>query len=100
MHRFMLEPCDKGILLGCAAAPKRGCLPTHKFLPAVLTRMDRALHCERYNTPRPAYSMLLAALKLQLLTGSRDPIASIISQVDSTDSMTIPPRPSFGHANR
>ena len=68
-------------------------------LPAVLTRMDRALHCERY-TPRPAYSMLLAALKLQLLTGSRDPIASIISQVDSTDSMTIPPRPSFGHANR
>ena len=49
-------------------------------LPAVLARLDNALHCERY-TPRPAYSMLLAALKLQLLTGSPDPTAQSVSQV-------------------
>ena len=52
------------------------------LLPAVLSRMDRALHCERY-TPRPAFSMLLAALKLQLLTGSSDPTAQIVSQVST-----------------
>ena len=52
-------------------------------LPAVLAGMDSALHCERY-TPRPAYSNLLAALKLQLLTGSPDPIAQIVSQVSTT----------------
>ena len=51
-------------------------------LPAVLARMDSALHCERY-TPRPAYSMLLAALKLQLLTGLDVPIAQIVIQVSS-----------------
>ena len=49
-------------------------------LPGVLARMDRALHCERY-TPRPAFSLLLSALKLQLLTGSEDPIAQIVCQV-------------------
>lgn len=57
-------------------------------LPAVLSRMDRALHCERY-TPRPAFSMLLGALKLQLLTGSRDPIAQIVSQVSTALSAMI-----------
>ena len=52
-------------------------------LPAVLAGMDCALHCERY-TPRPAHSNLLAALKLQLLAGSPDPIAQIVCQARKT----------------
>ena len=52
-------------------------------LPAVLERLDRALHCERY-TPRPAFSLLLSAFKLQLLTGLEDPMARISCQVSAT----------------
>ena len=48
-------------------------------LPAVLARMDEAVHCERY-TPRPAFSLLLSAFKLQLLTGSEDSAARIVCQ--------------------
>jgi len=57
-------------------------------LPVVLASMDKALHCERY-TPRPAYSMLLAAFKLQLLTGSHDASAQIVCQV-STITFAFP----------
>lgn len=57
-------------------------------LPAVLASMDKALHCERY-TPRPAYSMQLAAFKLQLLTRSPDASAQIVCQV-SPITFTLP----------
>ena len=48
-------------------------------LLSVLARMDNAVHGERY-TPRPAFSLLLSAFKLQLLTGSEDSTAQIVCQ--------------------
>ena len=48
-------------------------------LPAVLAQMDKAVHSERY-TPRPAFSLLLSAFKLQLLAGSEDSTAQIVCQ--------------------
>jgi len=54
-------------------------------LPVMLASMDKALHCERY-TPRPAYSMQLAAFKLQLLTESPDASAQIVCQVSPITS--------------
>ena len=54
----------------------------------MLARMDKAVHSELY-TPRPAFSLLLSAFKLQLLTGSEHSTARIVCQAShSRDAHT------------
>ena len=57
-------------------------------LPAVLAGMDKAVHSERY-TPRPAFSLLLSAFKLQVLPGSDDSTARIVCQASHSHDHRI-----------